>query len=101
MQNEKTIKQEIITTIIPLITASSGFLLLYMVFPTNIWLLITGGVFGGLAGYIICIALGYITHKQVLSDTKKSVRSLVLTTLGLILGLVGTWLWWFFFGSQW
>jgi len=101
MQNVKTIKQEIITTIIPLITASSGFLLLYMVFPANIWLLITGGVFGGLAGYIICIALGYITHKQVLSYTMKRARSLVLATLGLILGLVGTWLWWYFFGSQW
>ena len=101
MQNEKTIKQDIIATIIPLITASSGFLLLYMFFTTNFWLLITGVVCGGLAGKIICIVLGYVTHKQVVSETTQSVRTLVLTMIVLLVACGGTWLWWYFFGSQW
>ena len=99
MQNEitiKTIKQEIIT----LISAIIGMGFMYMVFPTNFWLLMIGVVCGGLAGKIICIALGYVTHKQVLSDTTKSVRTLALTIVILSVGLGCTWLWWYFFGSQ-
>ena len=100
MQKEitiKTIKQEIIT----LISAIIGMGFMYMVFPTNFWLLMIGVVCGGLAGKIICIALGYVTHKEALSDTTKSVRTLVLTIVMLIVACGGTWLWWYFFGSQW
>jgi len=100
MQKEitiKTIKQEIIT----LISAIIGMGFMYMVFPTNFWLLMIGVVCGGLAGKIICIVLGYVTHKQVVSETTQSLRTLVLTIVMLIFALGGTWLWWYFFGSQW
>ena len=99
MQNEitiKTIKQEIIT----LISAIIGMGFMYMVFPTNFWFLVIGVVCGGLAGKIICIVLGYVTHKQVVSETTQSVRTLVLIIVMLIFALGGTGLWWYFFGSQ-
>lgn len=99
MQNEitiKTVKQEFIT----LITAIIGMGFVYMVFSNNFWLLMMGVVCGGLSGKIICIALGYVTQKKVLSDTTKSVKSLVLTMIALIVACGGTWLWWYFFGSQ-
>ena len=99
MQNEitiKTVKQEIIT----LITAIIGMGFVYIVFSNNVWLLMMGVVCGGLAGKIICIALGYVTQKEVLSDTKKSVRTLVLTLIALIVACGGTWLWWYFFGPH-
>ncbi len=99
MQNEmtiKTAKQEIIT----LITAIIGMGFVYMVFSNNFWLLMMGVVCGGLTGKIICIVLGYVTHKQVVSETTQSVRTLVLTIVMLLFALGGTWLWWYFFGSQ-
>lgn len=100
MQRHKTIKHDIVAIIIPIITGISGFLLLYMFYPSNITLLMAGGICGGLAGNIICIRLGYVTSEKALSDTKKSIRSFFLTAVGLILGLTGTWLWWLFYGSQ-
>ena len=88
MKNEitiKTIKQELIT----LISAIIGLGFMYMVFPTNFWLLVIGVVCGGLAGKIICIVLGYVTHKQVVSETTQSVRTLVLTMIAL--SVVSAW----------